>query len=133
MAERKSGCVTIFVYLFGGVLMLFLAIAVSKGCESLKPTDEERAQAAAEDARIDNKGLHAATIIQRYVKKNLKAPRTAKFPWFEEASYLGDGRYQLISYVDAQNTFGALIRTRYYCIVKYDGSDWSIEKFAFLE
>ena len=137
MAERKSGCVSVFGYLFAVAFLVTVAVLISKGCESLKPTDEERARTtarwAAEEARVDNKHFEAAGFIQQHVENNLKAPRTAKFPWLEEAGYLGDGRYELVSYVDAQNVFGALIRTRYYCIVKYQDSHWSIENFAFLE
>jgi len=41
---------------------------------------------------------------------------------------LGGGRYRVQSYVDAQNSFGAMIRTRYDCTVHWIGGDrWKLE------
>ena len=59
------------------------------------------------------------------VKLELKAPSTAKFPWFDE-SYItdnGDGTYIVSAYVDADNSFGAKIRNNFSCKVSNeDGS-----------
>lgn len=40
-------------------------------------------------------------------------------------SDLGSGRYQVETYVDAENSFWALVRTQFTCLVEYqdDGSD----------
>ena len=65
-----------------------------------------------------------------FVKKNLKAPSTAKFPWFREVVVddLGAERYRVTAYVDAQNSFGAQIRTNYTCVVKGEDSlHWTLE------
>lgn len=62
----------------------------------------------------------AAVLCNQRVKDSLKAPRTAKFPWVQEASF--NGRTAVMSsYVDAENGFGAMIRTRYICTVEYRG------------
>ncbi|MEZ7496433.1 hypothetical protein QO206_13115 [Leeuwenhoekiella aequorea] len=49
------------------------------------------------------------------VKKKLKAPSSADFPGASErashVNYLGGGEYQIISWVDSENSFGANIRT----------------------
>jgi hypothetical protein len=54
---------------------------------------------------------------QERVEMMLKAPGTADFPscvWHQsQARYAGDGHYNFSSYVDAQNSFGARIRTYY--------------------
>ena len=66
-----------------------------------------------------------------FVKKNLKAPSTADFPVFRETAVddLGGGRFRVTSYVDAQNSFGAQIRTNYTCVVKgeEDSTNWTLE------
>jgi heme/copper-type cytochrome/quinol oxidase subunit 1 len=60
---------------------------------------------------------------QGYVKANLKAPSTAVFPHYDLASVkrvAGDERgamYEVVSYVDSQNSFGAQLRTSYKCSV----------------
>lgn len=54
---------------------------------------------------------------QQFVLRGLKAPSTAKFPTLPyEAKNMGDGFYKVKSYVDSQNSFGAMIR-----------SDWTVD------
>ena len=56
------------------------------------------------------------TAAQLFVERHLKAPSTAEFPWgIDEYSIasLGDGRWKVSSYVDAQNGFGAMVRSRW--------------------
>ena len=54
------------------------------------------------------------------VKANLKAPSTAKFPAsFSEYSFSRSKTiYKITGYVDAENSYGAMIRSNFYC--KYD-------------
>lgn len=49
------------------------------------------------------------------VKENLKAPSTAKFPLYDESyiTVLENGSYIVNSYVDAENSYGAKIRTEF--------------------
>ena len=60
---------------------------------------------------------------QEYVTAYLKAPASAKFPYYDSTSVkktAGDGKgsmFEVQSYVDAQNSFGANIRTYYKCSV----------------
>lgn len=51
-------------------------------------------------------------FAQDAIKANLKAPSTAKFPWYDEScvTVLDDGSYIVKSYVDAENSYGAKIR-----------------------
>ncbi|MDX2008216.1 MAG: hypothetical protein SFU83_23480 [Meiothermus sp.] len=60
------------------------------------------------------------TACQRLIQDNLKAPRTAKFPGWTEYPKVwkyGTG-YRVRSWVDSQNSFGAMVRTDYLC--EYD-------------
>ena len=68
-------------------------------------------------------------ICQKFVKKELKAPSTAQFAergeW--QAIRLDDGNYQVTSWVEAQNSFGAMLRTPYVCVVTPIGNDqWTL-------
>jgi len=58
------------------------------------------------------------------VTNSLRAPSTADFPWIVEAMLIGGDVYITNSYVDAQNGFGAQIRTNYSCTVKYNGGGY---------
>lgn len=83
-------------------------------------------------------------ICQLYVEDNLKSPSTAKFAGSVNSSIsdLGNNTYETYSYVDAQNSFGAEIRTNFYCKIQYIGtpegdeyltSNWKLLDLKFLE
>jgi hypothetical protein len=68
-------------------------------------------------------------MSQKFMKDRLKAPATAQFQDVSEAdvNYLGDGTYWVLSHVDSQNSFGAMLRTQFRCKVKDIGGDkWSL-------
>jgi hypothetical protein len=56
------------------------------------------------------------------VKSQLKAPSTASFPWYNDSFVTdnGDGTYTVSAYVDAENSFGAKIRSNWSCKVSGD-------------
>jgi hypothetical protein len=67
------------------------------------------------------------------VKMILKAPSTAKFRGRHVWNF-GDSEFVVKGNVDAQNAFGAMLRSRYYVKLKYKGTDpndatsWTIIK-----
>lgn len=63
-------------------------------------------------------------ICQLYVENSLKAPSTADFAPSLDANIrdLGNNTFEISSYVDAQNSFGAVIRTDFYCKLQYTGT-----------
>lgn len=74
--------------------------------------------------------IGAFVMSQSFVEKRLKAPSTADFCSYSDATVtdLGGGRFRVSAYVDAQNSFGAKIRTRYTCVLKStDGDTWTLE------
>jgi hypothetical protein len=71
---------------------------------------------------------------KHFVTDNLEAPATAKF---DDCTLqicvtpLGMNRYSVSSYVDAQNSYGALIRTRWVAVVRQDCDMWYLESLKF--
>lgn len=66
---------------------------------------------------------------KQFVLQGLKAPATAKFPVFPyEAIDLGNGRYKIMSFVDSQNSFGALIRSDWTVVMKTLNNSWVLER-----
>ena len=59
------------------------------------------------------------------VRSKLKAPSSAKFPGGERVENVGT-TYRVFGQVDAQNTFGAMLRTNYRCVATLDGNDWDV-------
>lgn len=88
------------------------------------------------DTRLDAYQLMKKIITENY----LKAPATAKFAGFSEAEIkytnLGDKVhvYTIKSYVDSQNSFGAMIRTHFQCIMTTgDGKNYVLSNFETAE
>lgn len=66
----------------------------------------------------------AFIISKEIVKTKLKAPATAEFPFVDfKYSSLGQNTYSITSYVDAQNSYGALLRNDWCVRLKYLGGD----------
>jgi hypothetical protein len=68
----------------------------------------------------------ASVACRDFVSRQLKAPATAEFA--DDYEFDGEGDdYTIRSYVDAENSFGARIRTSYTCKVHYTGNnEWSL-------
>lgn len=118
MAKKKPGCLQssigcgVFV-----VLGIVGSIAIVPSClseldEAAEQLGESMDRARAASEAVGGDPYTAAARIKRAVKESLKAPTTAKFP-FAEAVHVGDDVYQMASYVDSQNSFGAMIRTHF--------------------
>lgn len=65
----------------------------------------------------------AYIMSRRFVERELKAPSTAKFPSFYSDGVVvrgsGDCRFSVTAHVDAQNSFGAMVRTNYSIEMEY--------------
>jgi len=90
-----------------------------------------------QQSNIDDGRAHI--IAQNYVESVLKSPSTADFPTFDyQASDLGNDKYKVVSYVDAQNSFGAEVRSNYSVTLSYNGSgewadsnNWTLHELIF--
>ena len=60
------------------------------------------------------------------MSSRLRAPGSADYPFghVTNVQVLGDDRYRLSSYVDAQNVFGGEVRTTFVCVVEGSGEDF---------
>lgn len=65
--------------------------------------------------------VESYVTTQQIVKNNLKSPSTADFPWTPGKFafvQVDETTWQLNSYVDCQNGFGATVRTHYH--IRFD-------------
>ncbi|MFZ2493215.1 MAG: hypothetical protein WA208_17180 [Thermoanaerobaculia bacterium] len=71
-------------------------------------------------------------VCRDFTAAKLKAPATAVFPNLKDLERLrdygfkkDDGRaYELLGYVDSENSFGAMLRTDFSCAVERRGRSW---------
>ena len=69
----------------------------------------------------------AADAAQGFVLKALKAPATAKFVGVPSVQPFTDGSYEVTGEVDAQNSFGALLRNHYTVKLRPEDGEWHAE------
>jgi len=86
----------------------------------------------------DNK-CGAYHMMEDFVEGRLKSPSTAEFPGIfdgklDHVTSLGNHTYRIVSYVDAQNGFGAQIRTRFVGEIEQIGDyQWRLISLNLLE
>lgn len=105
-----------------GAFFLFVA----RGCFH-DPTPAERAT---------SERLEVLVVCEKFAKQQLKAPSTASFDYGDVgqryvARQQSDGTFQVKGWVDAENSFGAHLRSAYSCVVRHDGADqWQLVSLA---
>ncbi|MDP3015321.1 MAG: hypothetical protein Q8N28_02830 [bacterium] len=68
---------------------------------------------------------------QYYVKQALKSPSTAKFSPLDFIVHrLNDDRYEVVSCVDSQNSFSAMLRSSWNVVFKYQNGKTYLEKMT---
>jgi hypothetical protein len=126
-SKTIQGCV-------GCLFLLALGTIVPFACDTCSPGGPPSIspEAAQERERAD-----AYFAACEFVRKQLKAPRTAKFPTdglfsgHRAAEFVTSGRnheYTVRAWVDAENSFGAMIRTEFVCRLRANGAgSWTLE------
>jgi hypothetical protein len=125
---RPRGCLGAILVLF---LILFVLGVISSVFDSSskpgskKPSGDE---------------IAAYTMSQTFVKRELQSPGTAEFPsllWEKRdvrVTYdTSTGLYTVRAWVDAENAFGAKIRTNHIAVVQQTGADtWEAKRVELL-
>lgn len=104
------GCLIIILFLIA-ISGLFSSIDRGSSIPSKKTIKSA-------DWRTTEDKSMAYIMMEKYVEQRLISPKSAEFPGvfdgkLDHVQYLGNQKYRIVSYVDAQNSFGALIRTNF--------------------
>jgi hypothetical protein len=84
----------------------------------------------AEDDPYDpNNRLEVIAQCEARIEEQLKAPTTAEF----DSTATGDGTWTVTGTVDAENSFGANVRSEYQCTVKVTGDDTLSTKIDYID
>ncbi|MCW8811019.1 MAG: hypothetical protein OQJ93_01955 [Ignavibacteriaceae bacterium] len=126
-SKQVSGCTILFFVIVGSIVLIAILSTVIDSNDSNSPDNF-------------NTPRNAFYISKQFVEDKLKAPSTAEFPYYNDRNVSvikvngTTNQYIVKGYVDSQNSFGAMIRTRYICTVrhKYD-STWELVDLQFLE
>lgn len=107
----------------GGVIVLLMALS---GADREGPPD----RSARREVSACRDGVAAFVYSQQGIQELLRSPTTAKFPFISQDGVTADRlpvaipngcAFQVAAYVDAQNGFGATVRTYYTAIMEYSG------------
>lgn len=122
---REIVLISVALGFLGGIYQHFFEIT--------QPSPPSPQEIAAKQAATDS--LDARTYAKIYVGKSLKAPTTAKWPNVMDFAVAPkkDNKgnpikdvWEVSGYVDAQNSFGAMIRTQWYVKLKKVGDAWKL-------
>lgn len=121
----KIGCLTIFC--------VFILVMIIVAISGKKETDPKK------DRNVNSTEEMAFLIAIEFVKPQLKSPSTAVFPSYPDKRRNDKiGEWTFFSYVDSQNSFGAMIRTNFDITIIFQGGDdsdtrnWKVKSFDFL-
>lgn len=110
---------------------LYRRALIGSGQQQAKMAEMDAAReqrSAAFRESIETSSLSAISFCKNLVRQELKAPASAKFEFLPEVTTSEiNETYMISSYIDAENSFGAKVRTNYFCQLNYiDGREWSV-------
>jgi len=124
-AKTFATIATIVVLVVAFAPFLFLGYCCHSCMELGEPTPAEKARYEQYGDKID-----AWVAAEDFVKDHLRSPGTADFGWQRAdkcVTDLGEGQYCVKGWVDAQNAFGAIVRSDFTLTLKYTGDDkWQL-------
>lgn len=133
-ASKVLGRSFLIAFIIVGIITVICILTSNTGnsvVPSSKPnptasTSSSRSGTTTKGTGFSSSEIEAATfaLAEKAVKSNLKAPSTAKFCKQPECDfeYLGNNQYQMSGWVDAENGFGAMIRSNWYIVAELDGT-----------
>ncbi|WP_163265590.1 hypothetical protein [Chelativorans alearense] len=110
--------------------VIAIMVVAGLGAVAFFTTGQEPAETAAPIVD-DCDRIRAFVASQTFVKREMKVPATAEFPYISSegvsVTELGDCRFTVKAYVDAENSFGAKLRTPYSMDIRFNRADeiWS--------
>lgn len=120
-SSKSGGCLIAVVIL---VILIGVTAELSGGGDSPAAPGGDGPGSTSVEREDTATELDAYAMCKEFVKDRLRAPATAGFPLSYEATITGGpDRWRVESHVDAENGFGANIRSEYRCQVRYLGDD----------
>lgn len=80
-----------------------------------------------------NDPIAAYVACKEFVGNQLKAPTQAQWPTANDATMtsMGDGKWRVVSYVDAPNALGVMLRNNYTCELTLTPGRWTGNRLVF--
>ena len=122
-------------YIYTAIAFIsFLFLALGSTDESSSNSSNSGSNSISRD---DCDKPSVAYYIEQIVKERLKSPSTAKFPGYatkrDQLNCIGNDNYTITSWVDAQNSFGGVVRKNYYCKFSYNNNATTVLEFTWID
>lgn len=120
--------------LLSSLIAVIVVIFVVKSC--FFSSNDKKSEIDAAKEKQEDLNRYAYIISESYVKRYLKAPSSAEFDsWTASPGVTNiNNDYIVVYHFDAQNAFGAMLRSNYRCYLKYlsgdpaDNNNWLLEQ-----
>lgn len=141
--KKEIGNAFLVLALLGAVFFVLSQTSIKKTFSRYnrsvyeKAYKEKIAKRVRENKQSDyTEKITAYTYLQIFVENNLlKAPNSAKFPALSRCvvQKQSSNTWLIKSYVDSENSFGAVIRTHFAGIMEKSGEVYIVKKLAVVE
>lgn len=125
--SKGSGCLAVVVTIFG---LSLIGSILNSNVPSNGITSNSTKNIEPEIDPSATNAFEACSRAQKYVKQQLKSPRSAKFPscYENQITELKGNLWLVSGTVDADNSFGTSIRNQYAALMKYtpESRSWSL-------
>lgn len=98
----------------GGASLIVYVIFLLFQCDSNTKVD-----------KTANYIIDSRVYTESYIRDLLKSPSSADFG-YADVEEISEGNYHISNYVDSENSFGAKIRMKYECDIKFSGGKYTI-------
>ncbi|MBI2120390.1 MAG: zinc ribbon domain-containing protein [Parcubacteria group bacterium] len=113
---------SIFVFIF--ILLFFV------GVMSPDTPNTTSSQSGSNSPDIINDDIDVFIQAKNFVKQGLKSPSTAVFPVLCDCVTKNGSVYTVSSFVDSQNSFGAMLRSNWTVIMSLEGDKWVLKRMV---
>ena len=111
--------------ILGSLILIGLAFPIIETCKIIFGKKIQVSTASYYDEEFE-----ARSAAERAVQSAMKAPSTARFI-DQFASIDKKGNWNVAGSVDAQNSYGAMLRSKYHCTFRREGNAMRLVKLVF--
>ena len=142
--QKKGNGGLVFLFIFIFAVFIVFAFGVTSSSQNTVFSSSSSSRSSSDTKLVGSLRTNPnetdsliIAIAEQFVKSALKSPSSAKFPWDynEYKISKSNGNWVVSGYVDASNSFGAVIRSRFdvcFTLEWINGKDHSTEVYTLI-
>jgi hypothetical protein len=122
-SKTNKGC----LYAIGIIFAIWIIVSISTSTDQSNNTTDTTVNSS--ENEVQDHTIEAFVYAQEQIEKQIKSPSSAEWPTASESLLHQKGNiYTFKSYFDSQNSYGAMIRTNYICVVEENNNLYKIKE-----